>query len=450
MSKSKGCILIVDDEDDLRSLMAKVLELEEFKVYTAATPAQAMHILDNKTIEVIISDVRLEVANGLDLIPEYKKRKPFAQIIMLTAYGNIPDGVSSIKRGAFDYLTKGDDNIRIVPVVEKAIEMARLSNKIFKLDAIEPSKGFDSVIGESKALKNAIKLATRVAGADLSVLLTGETGTGKEVFANAIHQASKRCKKPFMALNCSALGKELLESELFGHVKGAFTGANGDKTGFFEAANGGTLFLDEIGEMSLDLQAKLLRVLETSMYYMVGSTKEKKADVRIIAATNRDLLAESEKGNFRLDLYYRLSTFVVNLPPLNERGDDVIILAKYFVKQAADRMDMPEPELSKELQTALKGHVWKGNLRELKNVMERALILSDGEEMGSELLPPEFGEHASERTLVRPNAPVDLSSLEKDHISNMLAFTGGNKTKTAEILGIGVATLYRKIQEYGL
>lgn len=450
MSKSKGNILIVDDEDDLRSLMARVLELEDFNVLTAATPAQAMHILENKEIEVIISDVRLEVANGLDLIPEYKKRKPFAQIIMLTAYGNIPDGVNSIKRGAFDYLTKGDDNLRIVPAVEKAIEMARLSNKIFKLDAIEPSAGFDSVIGESPALKNAIKLATRVAGADLSVLLTGETGTGKEVFANAIHQSSKRKNKPFMALNCSALGKELLESELFGHVKGAFTGANSDKTGFFEAANGGTLFLDEIGEMSLDLQAKLLRVLETSMYYMVGSTREKKADVRIVAATNRDLLKEAESGNFRLDLYYRLSTFVVNLPPLNERGDDVLILARYFVKQAAQRMEMDVPELNKEVQLALKGHTWKGNLRELKNVMERALILSDGSEITRDLLPQEFEGANGTAAIVRPNAPIDLSSLEKDHIANMLAFTGGNKTKTAEILGIGVATLYRKIQEYEL
>lgn len=447
---SRGCILIVDDEDDLRNLMARVLELEEFTVYTASTPAQAFHILENKPVEVVVSDVRLEVANGLDLIPEYKQKKPFAEIIMLTAYGNIPDGVNSIKRGAFDYLTKGDDNIRIVPVVEKALEKARLSNQLFKLEADTPVTGFDAVIGESATLKTAIKLATRVAGADLSVLLTGETGTGKEVFANAIHHASKRNKKPFMALNCSALGKELLESELFGHVKGSFTGATGDKTGFFEAAAGGTLFLDEIGEMSLDLQAKLLRVLETSMYYMVGSTKEKKADVRIIAATNRDLLSEAEAGNFRLDLYYRLSTFVVELPPLNKRGDDVLILAEYFVKQAANRMGMPVPKFSKALMNGLKQHAWKGNLRELKNVMERALILCDGGELDVELLPQDFNGNHGAPSLVRPNATVDLASLEKDHIANMLAFTGGNKTRTAEILGIGIATLYRKIQEYGL
>ncbi|HCS21836.1 MAG TPA: sigma-54-dependent Fis family transcriptional regulator [Bacteroidetes bacterium] len=447
---SRGCILIVDDEDDLRNLMARVLELEDFTVYTASTPAQAFNILENKPVEVVVSDVRLEVANGLDLIPEYKQKKPFAEIIMLTAYGNIPDGVNSIKRGAFDYLTKGDDNIRIVPVVEKALEKARISTQLFKLEADTPVTGFDAVIGESPALKSAIKLATRVAGSDLSVLLTGETGTGKEVFANAIHHASKRNKKPFMALNCSALGKELLESELFGHVKGSFTGATGDKTGFFEAAAGGTLFLDEIGEMSLDLQAKLLRVLETSMYYMVGSTKEKKADVRIIAATNRDLLTEAEAGNFRLDLYYRLSTFVVELPPLNKRGDDVIILAEYFVKQAAGRMGMAVPKFSKALINALKQHAWKGNLRELKNVMERALILCDSGELDVELLPQDFNGGHGGAALVRPNATVDLASLEKDHIANMLAFTGGNKTRTADILGIGIATLYRKIQEYGI
>jgi len=430
--------------------MAKVLQLEDFTVYTASTPQQAFHILDNKEIEVVISDVRLEVANGLDLIPEYKQKRPFAEIIMLTAYGNIPDGVNAIKRGAFDYLTKGDDNVRIVPVVENALEKARISSRIFQIEDDLPLGGFDAVIGESQTLKSAIKLATRVAGADLSVLLTGETGTGKEVFANAIHQASKRKNKAFMALNCSALGKELLESELFGHVKGSFTGAATDKSGFFEAASGGTLFLDEIGEMSLDLQAKLLRVLETSMYYMVGSTKEKKADVRIIAATNRDLLKESENGGFRLDLYYRLSTFVVELPPLNQRGDDVIILAKYFVKQAANRMSMPLPSLSKSLLGALKRHAWKGNLRELKNVMERALILCDGHEINEDLLPADFHSAEQGAVLVRPNAAVDLASIERDHIVNMLAFTKGNKTKTAEILGIGIATLYRKIQEYAI
>lgn len=447
---SRGCILIVDDEDDLRNLMAKVLQLEDFTVFTASTPQQAFHILEDKGVEVVISDVRLEVANGLDLIPEYKQIKPFAEIIMLTAYGNIPDGVNAIKRGAFDYLTKGDDNVRIVPVVEKALEKARISNRIFQIEDDVPLGGFDAVIGESPSLKSAIKLATRVAGADLSVLLTGETGTGKEVFANAIHQASKRKTKAFMALNCSALGKELLESELFGHVKGSFTGANADKSGFFEAASGGTLFLDEIGEMSLDLQAKLLRVLETSMYYMVGSTKEKKSDVRIIAATNRDLLKESENGRFRLDLYYRLSTFVVELPPLNQRGEDVIILAKYFVKQAANRMNMPVPKLSKSLELALKQHAWKGNLRELKNVMERALILCEGQEINEDLLPQDFHSQEQGAALVRPNAAVDLASIERDHIVNMLAFTKGNKTKTAEILGIGIATLYRKIQEYGI
>lgn len=448
--KSRGCILIIDDEDDLRNLMAKVLELEDFEVYTASTPAQAFHFFDNKEIEVVISDVRLEVANGIDLIPEYKQKKPFAEIIMLTAYGKIADGVSAIKRGAFDYLTKGDDNLRIVPVVEKALEKSRLSSQLFKLGTDTPVNGFDTVIGESSALKTAIKLATRVAGSDLSVLLSGETGTGKEVFAQAIHQASKRNKKAFMALNCSALGKDLLESELFGHVKGAFTGAGADKIGFFEAASGGTLFLDEIGEMSMDLQSKLLRVLETSMYYMVGSTREKKANVRIITASNRDLLFEAEQGRFRLDLYYRLSTFVVELPPLNKRGDDVIILAEYFIKQAASRMGMSVPKLELSLKNKLKQHAWKGNLRELKNVMERALILCDGKEIGEELLSAEFHGTQGGSSLTRPNALVNLASIEKDHIANMLIFTGGNKTKTAEILGIGIATLYRKIQEYQL
>ncbi len=446
----RGSILVVDDEDELRNLMVKVLELENYTVYGAADPTQAWKLLEDKEIDVIVSDVRLEVANGIELIPEYKKRSPFSEIIMLTAYGNIPDGVDSIKRGAFDYLTKGDDNVRIIPVVEKALEKSQISRKLFRVEAEEPERGFDSILGESEAIKQAVRLARKVATSDLSVLLTGETGTGKEVFAGAIHEASPRSRKPFYAINCSALGKELLESELFGHVKGAFTGANADKTGFFEAAKGGTLFLDEIGEMSLDLQAKLLRVLETGNFYKVGSTKEQKSDVRIIAATNRDLPEESDKGNFRLDLFYRLSTFVIELPPLNKREGDVELLARHFVEAAARRMGMPVPNLSQALLERLKTHEWKGNLRELKNSMERALILNDGETIGEEVLPSEIRNRESSPVLLRPNAAVDLASIERDHIANMLAFTGGNKTRTAEILGIGVATLYRKIQEYGL
>ncbi len=446
----KGTLLIIDDEEDLRMLIARVLELEEYKVYTASNPTEALKMLEQLPIEVIVSDVRLEVANGVELIPEYKKRKPFAEIIMLTAYGNIPDGVNSIKAGAFEYLTKGDDNFRIVSVVDQALQKSRLSTRVFQVDSAEKG-GFESIVGSSKALEDAKNLARRVAQSDASVLLTGETGTGKEVFASAIHAASKRSKAPYLAINCSALSKEILESELFGHVKGAFTGAALDKKGFFEEANKGTLFLDEIGEMPLELQAKLLRVLETGLFFKVGSTKELKSDVRIVAATNRNLLEESEKGNFRLDLYYRLSTFTIHLPPLRERGDDILILAEHFANMAASKMGTAKPRFSRDLELFIQSHYWKGNLRELKNVMERAVILADSGELGLELLPQEFQKSTgSTDTGLRPNLAIDLQSLERDHIANMLQFTGGNKTKTAEILGIGVATLYRKIQEYGL
>lgn len=444
----KGTVLIIDDEEDLRMLLARVLELEDYKVFTASSPTEAFKILDNIGIEVIVSDVRLEVANGVELIPEYKKRKPFAEIIMLTAYGNISDGVTSIKSGAFEYLTKGDDNYRIVAVVDQAIQKCRLSGAVFKMDEAQAG-GFEKIVGESKAIKDAINLANKVAKSDASVLLTGETGTGKEVFASAIHEASKRAESPYLAINCSALSKEILESELFGHVKGAFTGAAADKKGFFEAAKGGTLFLDEIGEMNLELQAKLLRVLETGLFFKVGSTKELKSDVRIIAATNRNLMEESDKGNFRLDLYYRLSTFTIELPPLRERGDDILVLANHFVKMAASKMGSTPPKLSNELQKFISSHHWKGNLRELKNMMERAVILAETGVLDTDLLPQEFQNgRVQAETGLRPNLAIDLQSLEKDHISNMLQFTGGNKTKTAEILGIGVATLYRKIQEY--
>jgi two-component system NtrC family response regulator len=447
---SRGTILIIDDEDDLRALYGRVLELENYTVFKAEGPVMAFKILENKPVDVIISDVRLEVADGLELIPEYKKRKPFTEIIMLTAYGNIPDGVRSIKSGAFDYLTKGDDNARLIPVVGKAMEKARISRNLFCLEEEASASDFSKIIGESPALKEAIMLAKKVAPSDAGILLTGETGTGKDVFARAIHEASSRSKSAFLALNCSALGKDVLESEMFGHAKGAFTGAVADKKGFFEAASGGTLFLDEVGEMSPELQAKLLRVLETGSYFKLGSTREQQADVRVIAATNRDLLKESEKGNFRLDLYYRLSIFSIHLPPLNAREGDLDLLAAYFCRSAAIRMKKQEPSISTGFSRCIKAHYWKGNLRELRNIMERAVILCEGDTLTEDLLPSDFLPGERPESGLRPDAAIDLQTLERDHIANMLRFTGGNKTKTADILGISIATLYRKIQEYML
>ncbi|MEK7255297.1 MAG: sigma 54-interacting transcriptional regulator, partial [Bacteroidota bacterium] len=306
---------------------------------------------------------------------------------------------------------------------------------------------FENIVGKSKPMQQAVELAKKVAATDTTVLLTGETGTGKEVFAQAIHYESRRKGKPFVAINCSALGREILESEMFGHKSGSFTGATRDKQGLFEEADGGTIFLDELGEMDLSLQAKLLRVLETGAFLKVGETKETKVDVRVVAATNRDLRQECEKGNFRLDLFYRLSVFSIRLPNLRERQGDIPLLAEHFIRILTTKMNRKLLRMDEAFQKALISHPWKGNIRELKNVIERAVILASGDELTLDCLPFDFSISSS------GSEPVDtmkLAEMEKMHIRKVLAFSKGNKTKTAEMLGIGLATLYRKLEEYGL
>ncbi len=440
-------LLIIDDEEKLRGLLARILSLEGFEVVEAGTAKAGLKKLEPADIDVIICDVKLPDANGVELVKELKAKSPLCEIILLTAYGNIPDGVTAIKGGAFDYITKGDDNNRIIPLVNKALEKVALQKRVHELENLVQQKiGFEKIIGESPALQRAIDLARKVAATDTTVLITGETGTGKEVFAQAIHQAGSRKSKSFVALNCAAFGKEILESELFGYKAGAFTGANRDKKGLLEEANGGTLFLDEIGEMSLELQTKLLRVLENGEYIKLGDTKTQKADVRIIAATNRNLLQECETGHFRLDLYYRLSVFQIPLPSLNERAKDIPLLAKFFMQQSALKTNKRVDTISDDFIEALKQHNWKGNIRELKNILERAVILCNSNQLTLGDLPFDFQQnHATGES----NA-FSLSHMEKLHIQRVLNYTGGNKTEAAKLLGIGAATLYRKIEEYKL
>lgn len=380
-----GKILIIDDEEKLRQLLARIISLEGFETIEAANAKEAWKKLEKHEVQVVLSDVKLPDGNGVELAAEIKKKFPAIEIIVLTAYGNIADGVQAMKNGAFDYITKGDDNERIIPLLYKAIEKAQLQKRVYELEEqIQQKIGFEKVLGESKAIQQAIELAKKVAPTDTTVLITGETGTGKEVFAQAIHQASERKAKNFVALNCAAFGKEILESELFGYKAGAFTGAVKDKKGLLEEANNGTLFLDEIGEMSLELQAKLLRVIENGEFIKVGDTKTQKTDVRIVAATNRDLQKESEAGHFRLDLFYRLSVFQVPLPSLNERVKDIPLLAKFFMQQSAHKTNKRIGKMSDEFVEALKQHNWKGNIRELKNVIERSVILCNGNELTSD------------------------------------------------------------------
>lgn len=443
----KPAILIIDDEVKLRQLLARIISLEGFDVQEAGDAKVGLKTLEKGGIDIVLSDVKLPDANGIDLSQTIKAKYPYIEVIVLTAYGNIPDGIKAMKNGAFDYLVKGDDNDRIIPLLHKAVEKAQLQKRVLELEQkIQKKVGFETVIGESKAILQCIELAKKVSTTDATVLLTGETGTGKEVFAQAIHQASTRKDKSFVALNCAALGKDILESELFGYKAGAFTGAAKDKKGLLEEANHGTLFLDEIGEMNIELQAKLLRVLESGEFIRLGDTKTSKVNVRIIAATNRNLLLESEAGHFRSDLYYRLSVFQVQLPSLNERVKDIPILAKFFINQSSRNTNKRITGASAAFIEALKQHNWKGNIRELKNVIERAAIISDGSELSLEDLPYEFQAYAS--SAADTQSAFLLSGIERLHIQRVLNYTNGNKTEAAKLLGIGTATLYRKLDEY--
>ena len=447
MSHQKSNILIIDDEEKLRSLLARILDLEGHQVFEASNAKSALKILENTDIQLVISDVKLPDANGVELTATIKEKYPLVEIIVLTAYGTISDGVRAIKNGAFDYITKGDDNDKIIPLVSRATEKASLQQRLFALEKkINQDYSFDQILGNSKPLQAAKGLSQKVAPTDTTVLLTGETGTGKEVFAQAIHYASSQKSGNFVAVNCSAFSKEILESELFGHKAGSFTGATKDKKGLVEEADGGTLFLDEIGEMNLDLQAKLLRFIETSTFIKVGDVKTSKVSVRIIAATNRDLEKESAEGHFRLDLFYRLSVFQIKLPSLNERVKDIPILANSFLQNFALKSNKKNVEMSPEFTEKLCNHHWKGNIRELKNVMERAVILMTHEELTVENLPLDIQFEISHTI----NNTFDLASIEKQHIQKILLITKGNKTESSRLLGIGLTTLYRKIEEYNI
>jgi len=438
-----GKILVIDDEESLRKLLVRIISLEGFQVYDADSIRSGLKALEQHDIDVILCDVKLPDGNGVTFVREAKAKYPLVEIILLTAYGNIPDGVQAIKNGGFDYVVKGNDNDKVIPLLYQALEKSAWQKKTAVRINEKTSHRFDDIIGTSSAIQQAIQLAKRIAPTEASVLLLGETGTGKEVFANAIHSGSKRQGKNFVAINCAAFSKDLLEGELFGYKSGAFTGAVKDKAGLIELANGGTLFLDEIGDMNIDLQAKLLRVIENREFIKLGDTKTTHVDVRIIAATNKDLEKAIEEGYFREDLFYRLNVFTIRLPALKERMDDLPALVEQLIArepggQGAWRV---HPQALKLLQA----HSWKGNIRELKNVLSRAMILADGREILTEHLPYEI--QKGDKSL---STTLSLAHVEKAHIEQVLNYAKGNKTRAAEYLGIGLTTLYRKLQEYGI
>ena len=428
--------------------MKRIIALEGYKIVDAATIASGRQILETQSVDIILCDVKLPDGNGVDFTSEVKTKFPQVEIILMTAYGNIADGVQAIKNGAFDYIVKGNDNDKIIPLLSRASEKVALQTKVDRLEKqLGTQFSFDIIIGTSPVLQNAIQFAKKVAPTEAAVLLTGETGTGKEVFAQAIHYNSPRAQHPFVALNCSAFSKDLLESELFGHKAGAFTGATKDKKGLIEEAKGGTLFLDEIGEMPIDLQPKILRLLENGTYIRVGDTKEQKANLRIISATNREMQQEMDKGHFRSDLYYRIAVFTIDLPSLRERRKDIPKLANHFLSVYSEKTNKKIRTISTEVILALQENEWKGNVRELKNVMERAVIMEDSDTLNLNSLPIDIRQnHSGEQ-----NLPLfHLSSVERCHILKMLQYTNGNKTEAARLMNIGVATLYRKLEEYSI
>ena len=442
-------ILIIDDEVQIRTLLTRMMELEGYDVCQAGDCRAALKQLELQNPDVVLCDVFLPDGNGVDLVLAIKKAAPNVEVILLTAHGNIPDGVQAIKNGAFDYITKGDDNNKIIPLISRAVEKARMNVRLEKLEKkVGQTYSFDSILGESKVLKDAVSLAQKVSGTDVPVLLTGETGTGKEVFAQAIHYSSKRARQNFVAVNCSSFSKELLESEMFGHKAGSFTGALKDKKGLFEEANNGTIFLDEIGEMAFELQSKLLRILETGEYIKIGDTKPTRVNVRIIAATNRNLSQEIVAGRFREDLFYRLSVFQIHLPPLRERAGDIRLLAKAFIKSFAEQLARPVVEIAPAFLEALDSQPWKGNIRELRNVIERSMIVCESGYLDIADLPFDIQNAHYEHSNDSSPGSFELSAMERRHIARVLEYTKGNKTEAARLLKIGLTTLYRKIEEY--
>ena len=442
-------ILIIDDEEQLRKLLARIIALEGYEVAEAADCAGGLRMLRRYEPDVVLCDVKLPDGNGVEMVERIKQAMPSAEVILLTAYGNIPDGVQAIKNGAFDYITKGDDNNKILPLLSRATEKAQMQRRLARLeDKLSEEHSFDRIIGSSESLRSAVALARKVAVTDTSVLLTGETGTGKEVFAQAIHHASPRAKGAFVAVNCSAFSKELLESELFGHRAGSFTGATKDKKGLFEEADKGTLFLDEIGEMPVELQAKLLRVLECGEFIKIGETRPTKVDLRIIAATNRNLAERVEKGLFRRDLYYRLNVAVVNIPPLRERPDDIQPLVTHFLNMFTSKY-RKHMNLTPGLMEALRQYSWPGNVRELHNFLDRYTAFGDvaleslGDAGKTELLFPAL--HHEGLTL-----ETATLQLEERLIRQALERCRWRRGDAAEALGLNLRTLQRKMKRLGM
>ncbi len=450
-TRSGPRLLVVEDDEAMRDLLVEELSEAGFQVTAARNGREGIDRVRREPIDLVITDLRMPDLDGFDLIRDVKATPRSPHIVMITAFGSIETAIKAVKLGAYDYITKPFEMEELVLVADKALEERSLRRQVARLQReVEGKFGIDNIVARSQAMREILTLVSRVATSSVSVLVTGESGTGKELIARAIHYNSDRAAGPFVPVNLAAVPGNLIESELFGHKKGAFTDARHDRIGLFEEASGGTIFLDEIGELALELQAKLLRVLQEQEIRPLGATRTQSVDVRVVAATNRDLDEMLQEGRFREDLYYRLNVIEIALPPLRQRPDDIAPLAEHVLAQAAAKSGTPRRvRLSPAAQRTLLGYHWPGNVRELSNVLERGLALCQGDEIQVEDLPNQVREQRDSDILAAAVARrMTLADLEREYIQLVLADEGGNKTRAASRLGLDRKTLYRKLEEY--
>jgi len=438
----KERILVVDDVPDTLEVIQRTLAPEGYRVLTASSVVEAIKILDQAAVDLVVTDLKMPKVGGLDLVRYVRENCEDTEVMMITGYGTIRGAVEAVKTGAEDYLLKPFTDQELIGAVRGALDKLhmRRAARPRPARAMQDSYG---LLGESEAMHQILRALAKAASTSVTVLISGESGTGKEVAARAIHYDSPRASAPFVPVNCGGIPESLLESELFGHVKGAFTGAVETRAGFFQTADGGTIFLDEVGDTSPSMQAKLLRVLEDKKICMVGSSRLREVDVRIVAATNRDLPGLVKKGAFREDLFYRLNVLTISLPPLRERGTDVLLLARHFENVIAQELGKPPPRFTDGALQVLKDYHWPGNVRELQNVVHRLVVMSEGDTIDVTDMP----------SLMRFSVPAaagldrTLAQVESEYIRNVLASMGGNKTRAARALGIDRKTLRRKLQQ---
>ncbi|MBC8314294.1 MAG: sigma-54-dependent Fis family transcriptional regulator [Bacteroidales bacterium] len=445
ISKNKKQILVVDDTLITLEILQRNLATKGYHIFTAQNVAEALSVLEVKNIDLVITDYKMPNVTGLDLIKHIRENYKNTEVMMITGYASIEGAVHAIKAGAEEYLAKPFTDEELFKAVKKALDRSRLRQTWQKSALTEYSTTY-GIIGKSEVMQNVFNQIKKAASTSATVLISGESGTGKELVARAIHYSNRKASAPFVPVNCGGVPEGLLESELFGYVKGAFTGANETRAGFFLTADGGTIFLDEISNTSLSMQAKLLRVLQNKEVYMVGSSRTQTVNVRIIAATNKDLHKLVEKGLFREDLFYRLYVISLDLPPLRDRDDDIMLLIHNLATKFANEFGKAKPQFSKDTLKALRNYHWPGNVRELENVIQRLVAMTDGELIEATDLPSIMRFSAYGKVTLRKT----LAEVEVDHIRNVLSATQGNKTKAAEILGIDRKTLREKLKRLSI